>query len=502
MSPRLAVFSLVVLCAAVAGCDNEAPTGGDTGGSPSTGGTSPATGGAPTSGGAPSTGGIPSGSCTSPTLRITEVDVGANVVTNETEATTSGTNLMVLALSPIPSGGSRLMWHGSDGAIHVTTLNADDTINGSAAAVTIAGKDSGDIYADDTGGVLLVTRDAPGTGTTHCGDVNNLCGSIVSLSSTIVCHDMYLVRFDGTTETWATQLTGSSAAHPPYLNGPTDSSNVIFIWWYAHHGRIVSDGTNYASYFGAAISVSQTCVASDSALGTGVNIHQGDRMKVVGPTGTLLTGKNSFDWGCSHSGYERIVWDPTASKFVMVCKNDAPTSGKSGRITYPPSTTMYAIDNAYCNLGNLILGGAGGYWLTASDIRDGQTAGARGLADVHLFHFTTGAPDVNNIIANTDNSRAPHLAKYGNHMLAAWEQSTTTGDFAFKNTGRTMYLQVMNSSTGAAISSPIAVGSTGTNAIFGNRYQEFKSYPDGSVAYPSAGSSATKIKILRVMPCQ
>ena len=67
---------------------------------------------------------------------------------------------------------------------------------------------------------------------------------------------MYLVRFDGTSETWATKLTGSSAALPPYSTGPTDGSNVIFIWWYAHHGRIVSDGTNYAGYFGAAISVS------------------------------------------------------------------------------------------------------------------------------------------------------------------------------------------------------------------------------------------------------
>ncbi len=429
--------------------------------------------------------------------------MGSTVVTNETEATTTGTNLMVLALSPIPSGGSRLMWHGSDGAIHVTTLNADDTINAAAGTVTIAGKDSGDIYADDAGGVLLVARDAAGSGTTHCGDVNNLCGATSSLPSTIPCYDLYLVRFDGTSETWAARLTESTAEHPPYLNSPTDSTSVVFIWWYAHHGRIVSDGTNYAAYFGAAISLTQSCVDANSALPTAVNIHQGDRMQVVGPSGTLVSGMNSFTWGCSHSGYERIVWDPTANKFVMVCKNDAPTGGKSGKIAYPPrATTMLAIDNAYCNLGNLILGGAGGYWLTASDIRPGQTADARGLADVHLLHFTTGAPDVNTILASTDNSRAPHLAKYGSRMLAAWEQSTTTGDFSFKNTGRTLYLQVLDAGNGSAVSTPIAVPSgTGANAVYGNRYQEFKSYPDGSVAYPSLGSAATKIKILRVMPC-
>src|SRR5262249_4897356 len=151
-----------------------------------------------------------------------------------------------------------------------------------------------------------------------------------------------MVRFD-TGETWATKLTQGTAAHPPYLNSKTDAQNVIFIWWYAHHGRIAFDGTNYAGYYGAAISVSQDgCV----------NIHQGDEMKVVGPTGTLLTGHNSFDWGCSHSGYERIIWDPNAKKFVTVCKNDLPTASKSGRLAYPPSTTMLAVDLYYSNVGN------------------------------------------------------------------------------------------------------------------------------------------------------
>jgi hypothetical protein len=166
---------------------------------------------------------------------------------------------------------------------------------------------------------------------------------------------------------------------------------------------------------------------------------------------------------------------------------------------------MTAVDLAYNNVGNIILGANGGYWLTASDIRTGQTAGANGLADVHLFHFTTGAPDVNNIIASTAgaNDRAPHLAKYGNNMLAAWEESTATGDLAFKATSRTMYLQVLNNSTGTTMSTPIAVpAGTGANAVYGNRFHEFKSYPDGSVAYPSAGSTPTKIKILRVRPCQ
>ena len=66
-----------------------------------------------------------------------------------------------------------------------------------------------------------------------------------------------------------------------------------------------------------------------------------------------------------------------------------------------------------------------------------------------------------------------------------------------------MCLQVLDSSTGAAISSPFTVPSgTTASAVYGNRYQAFKSFPDGSVAYPSAGSSTTKLKVLRIMPCQ
>jgi len=228
-------------------------------------------------------------------------------------------------------------------------------------------------------------------------------------------------------------------------------------------------------------------------------------MQVVDPSGALLTGHNSFDWGCSHSGYERIVWDPTASKFVMVCKNDAATGGKSAKVALAPNATaILPVDNVNSNVGNVVLGSNGGYWLTLSDLRSGQTADTEGLDDVHLIHFTTGAPDIDRTIASTSgaNDRAPHLAQYGNNLLAIWEEGTAKGDFAFKSTARTMYLQVLDRSTGDAISTPVTVVPTGTNAIFGNRYQEFRSYPDGSVAYPSAGSASTKVKILRAMPCQ
>jgi hypothetical protein len=363
----------------------------------------------------------------------------------------------------------------------VTELDANDQVTGSAFSVPA--KDFQDIYADNTGGVILLTRDAQGGGTLNCGAPTNLCGT--PPSPAVPCYDMYLVRFNGTTETWATKLTNSSAALPPYSTGP-GGPTVYMIWWYAHHGRIVSDGTNYATYFGAAISVSQNgCI----------NIHQGDRAKIVNPSGAIVSG--GFDWGCSHSGYERVVWD--GSKYVYVCENDAPTAGKSGKIAFAPGANplILPIDLWYTNMGDLVTG-ANGVWLTTSDIRAGQTAAANGLADVRLLHFTTGAPDQNLVLASDSgmNNRAPHLAAYGSsRMIAAWETATNTGNFARNNANRRLYVQTVSRATGAAEGAPLQV------AVQGNRYHEFVGFPDGSVAFPAPGTTSTRVKILRILPC-
>lgn len=483
--------------ASSAGARNSGGSPANTGGIPANiggnavmgGGNASSNGGSSSVGGTgsvvtPAGGAGPLGSCSMPETRITEIDVGAAIDQNEDEAA-----LKPLAIAAIPSGGSRVSWLGMDGMIHVTTLKADDTVDTSTSTVSIAGHDYGDLYADDAGGVLMVTRDSVGGGTLNCGEPTNLCGT--PPSPPIACYEMYLVRFDGSQETWATQLTQGSAAHPPYLNSKTDTTNVIFTWWYAHHARIAFDGTNYAGYYGAAISVSQSgCV----------NIHQGDEMRVVDPSGKLLTGHDSFDWGCSHSGYERIVWDPAAKHFITVCKNDAPTGGKSGRLAIAPrTTTVEPLDLFYSNVGNITLAGDSGYWLTTSDIRAGQTHDTNGLADVHLLHFTTGAPDKDLLLASDAglNDRAPHLAQYGSsHLLAAWDTSTATGDLTPKSPNRKLYVQVLDRTTGAPTSPPINV------PVLNNRYQEMKPFPDGSVAYPAPGSTSTKIKILRVLPCQ
>lgn len=422
-------------------------------------------------------------------VRITDVDLGVQVLNTETDAV--GGHLHPLAVSPIPSGGSRVAWMGDDGNAYVAELDASDALVG--APFGIPANSFADIHADDAGGVLLVTRDAQGSGERHCGELDNLCGapSERNYQGQWGCWDMYLVRFDGATESWATKLTESSASNPPYLSSTT-GPNVIYIWEpFAHHGRIASNGTTYAAYFGAAISVSQSCTSAGSIHSTAVNIHQGDRMQIVAQDGELQSG--GFGWGCSHSGYERVVWDASRAAYVAVCKTD-----NQNRLAMPaPYRTIRDVDLAYANMSDLVPRGDGAVWVLSTDAREGQPSGNRGLADVHLLSFTTGEQEQDITLASEDgqNHRAPHLAAYGSsRMIAAWETSPDSGDLG-ENDERKLYVQTLGLSTGAAEGAPLAVDARG------NRYQKFVSYPDGSVAYAARGVNDTSVRILRILPC-
>ncbi|KAJ8525293.1 hypothetical protein ON010_g15822 [Phytophthora cinnamomi] len=409
------------------------------------------------------------GFCAKPRVRITEVDVGAAIDANEDEAA-----LKVVAIAALPSGGSRIAFQSGDSII-VRELDANDKLVSSSTAVKVPLHDFADIYADKNGFVILGTRDAEGGGTLNCGNPSNLCGS--APSPAVPCYDMYMVRYDGTSEKWATKLTSSSASLPPYSSGKT-GPDVYMIWWYAHHGRIAFDGTNWAAYFGAAISTSE---------GGCINIHQGDRMKVVNPSGSITDNKDSFDWGCSHSGYERITYDERSKGFASICKTD------SNNRLMPPNNWDATISPGEPwlppHLGDIVpdsVATSNKYWSAVSN-GDGDNA------KVHLIHYdlkSKASEDI--VLGGTDaNERAPHLAPMGKDgMLAMWEGSSSGGDLQ-EGGDRTIYAQVLNSATGKAISSKITVD----KSVVGNRYQALKSYPDGSVAYLSKGKTGTSVQV-------
>jgi hypothetical protein len=352
------------------------------------------------------------------------------------------TEPLPMAIASTPAGGSWLAWLGTDGRIHLGKLDCTDKVVGSPTS--FEGIDLQDVHADGDGdgGVLLVTR----RGT--CG-TGPLCGGASS-----PCNTMHMIRFDNSgREVWTRQVTNLSDSRSGYDDGAR------FVWWYQHHGRLASDGDSFAAYFGVAITVKN---------GDCVDIHEGDRMQVVNGDGSLVTGhRDSFEVGCSHSWTARIVWDPRTKHYVMVCATD-----NACRITQPAPYRTVAPGTCDGTLfgGDLVLASTPGYW----------TAWSQG-GQVRLDHFTNGPSDTT--ITTGAGSGHPHLVSYGtDRMLLAWKS------------GSTMAAQVYDASSGKSIGQQFTIG------VRDHRYQAFKAYPDGSVAYPAAGGSGSSANIARVMP--
>ncbi len=390
------------------------------------------------------------GLCTEPEVTISNVELGIEVTGYGSER---DTDPFPMAIAGMPSGGSRLAWLGTDQRVYVATLGCRDELIGSP--VSFPADDLQDIIADDEGGVVMLTRNATNGGTDNCG-TGTLCGGNSS-----PCQNTWLVRFDDSgSVVWETQVTNLSDTLAGYEDG------AIFTWkQYQHHGRLAFDGNNYAAYFSAAITVYR------SGTSGCVDIHEGDRMQVVSSTGELLTGHNSFPWGCSHSWTTRITWDEASGNFVMTCATDANDCAimrpDTGALLFQASCS-----NQFFN-GDLVNASDGGFWSAWSD-----------LGAIHLNHFTNddaqGAE-----VTDAGSSQHPHLVAYGaDNMLLAW--GSESGITA----------QVRSAGT-----SPTTIGSEFTIDVEDHDFASFKPNIDGSVVYAGTGESATSIKVARVMPC-
>lgn len=368
-----------------------------------------------------------------PEVTVTEVDTGGGVIGYGQEA---DTDRLPMAIAARP-GGSWLAWVGTDDQIHLGKLDCDDELEGEPIA--FEGIDLQDVQADADGVVVLVTREG------ECGD-GTLCGGESS-----PCNTMHMVRFDNQGEqVWEREVTNLGEDRDGYDDGAR------FVWWYQHHGRLASDGENYAAYFGVAITV---------ANGDCVDIHQGDRMQVVDADGNLVDHADAFEVGCSHSWTTRIVWDPSHERFAMVCATD-----NECRIAQPDPYESVAPGTCDGTLfgGDLVLASDGPrYW----------TAWSQG-GQVRLEHFE---PSSGNVDPGVEAAH-PHLVAYGTeHMLLAWED------------GDAMRAQIHDAATGAIVGDAFAID------VPDHSYQAFKAYDDGSAAYPAAGGDGT-ILIARVMP--
>jgi hypothetical protein len=388
-------------------------------------------------------------------VNITNVSLGSAVTGYGQKA---DTDPLPMAISAMPSGGSRLAWLGTDGNVHVAQLDCNDQLVGTPFSFPAV--DLQDLYADDNGGVLMIVRNATNSGTDNCGS-GMLCGGTSSQ-----CMNTWLLRFDNSGNvTWQTQITNLTSSLAGYDN------NAIFTWKnYQHHGRIAFDGSNYAGYFAAAITVYRS---GNSGC---IDIHEGDRMQVVSSSGNLLMGHNSFDWGCSHSWTTRFVWDMANGAFIMTCATDANNCAieRPDQNPFNPNGVLFqaTCSGQFFN-GDLINATGGGYWSAWSDTN---------AIRLNQFSFNNSkGPSISNAGA----SQHPHLVAYGsNDMLLSW------------GSGSGMAAQVRSMTDGSTVGSQLNI------SVNEHPYLAFKPYPDGSAAYPAAGNDNMSINVARVMPCQ
>ncbi|MFB9662778.1 hypothetical protein ACFQS3_22300 [Glycomyces mayteni] len=368
-------------------------------------------------------------SAAGPEVVVTEVD--ANVIGAGGEG---DTDPLPAALAATPDGRSWLAWDGADDRIHLARLDCGDAIDGDP--FDVEGVDLQDVIADSGGVTVLLTRDG------DCGD-GPLCGGESS-----PCRTMHMVRFDNAGgQVWDRQVTNLDGDRSGYDDGAR------FVWWYQHHGRLASNGTDTAAYFGVAVTV---------ANGGCVDIHQGDRMQVVDSDGNLADHPDAFAVGCSHSWTTRIAWNADRDEFGMVCATD-----NQCRIAVPAYTTVAAGECDGSLFGGDLVAVGDGYW----------TAWSQG-GRARLEHFTDGPSDAT--VDTGADAAHPHLVAYGGDLLLAWES------------GDGMSAQVRDAGTGEAAGDPFDIG------VPDHDYQAFKAYPDGSAAYPAAGDGT--IRIARVMP--
>ncbi len=372
-----------------------------------------------------------------PSVKVTQVSLPAKVAGYGQEGDTEN---LPMAIAARPDGGSWLAWLSTNGKVYLGRLGCDDKLVGTPTSFT--GIDLQDVQADAKGGVILLTRKG------NCGG-GALCGGTSS-----PCNTMHMIRFDLNGKlVWERQVTNLTGDRTGYDDGAR------FIWWYQHHGRLATNGSDWAAYFGVAITVKN---------GNCVDVHEGDRMQVVNASGKPVSGhKDAFEVGCSHAWTSRIVWDPRTKRFVTVCATD-----NACRIAQPNPYRTVAAGTCDGTLfgGDLVLARSKGYW----------TAWSQG-GKIRLEKFTTGK-SVSSISTGIGSAH-PHLVSYGSaRMLLSWQS------------GSGIAAQVYDAGTGKA------VGARLTIAARDHSYQAFKAYADGSVAYPAAGASTSAVTIARVLP--
>jgi len=347
-----------------------------------------------------------------------------------------------IVAAPLPDEGTLIAWSPSGGPVHLTRVSRAGTRTGGDALVP--GTSAHALAVTPRGYAALIRREpAVGLGA-----------------------ELWLVQVD----------SSGNALLERKLIGGTDTAVVGNEWFdaFARRGRLVWNGRWLSAYY-----------TLHRRWPDGV-AHQGDQLSHITPDGVRLLG--GWDWGCSHSLDLRLALRPTqrgGTDMAAACLSDAfPGKGiyinRRARISSEPSGDREGHSDA--RLGGLVPV-ENGFWLNWT------TPEGRASADVAL-QPVDGGPNFRAypqrriwLTANDVAEDLPHLARFGEELLAAWRE------------GGFVYRLARVDPNGNLIGAPEVV-----EAQFGAG-DDFITYASGDVGWVHAWGAGSELKLVRVRHC-
>lgn len=321
------------------------------------------------------------------------------------------------------AGGSLVAW-ASGGQVHVSSL---DAAGAQARADLVAPGDAPYGVADSGGTVAILTSRAPDF--------------------------MTFVAFDG---------AGAVAATKNLVGGGNHATvGVEWFGEFANTGRLVATDGGFAAYFG---------IHRRWPDNVG---HQGDTLRLLGKDGAPRAGAG-WDWGCSHSLDQRLVFDGKSAQ--AMCVSDCyPTKGvllnnRQAVISDEPSGNCAGKSDS--SLGGLARTEAG---LAATFVSKSAT----GLDVAFARIDAAGKPGAKTFVTSGAGASRPMLAAFEGGFLAGWESK-----------GKRFLAKL--DAAGAAVGAPEEIPGAWADG------SDFVTYPNGDVGWLTAGAS---LGVTRLAAC-
>lgn len=254
---------------------------------------------------------------------------------------------------------------------------------------------------------------------------------------------------------------------------------VVRVWIDAfyHEGRLLWDGSKYDAYFG--------CTENWGAIG----VHEQDYQWSFDGAGSVVSAPQSmYDWICGHSVDLRLAYNGTALTTACLsdCNYDINSVANPG--IYVGGKRVLTVAGNCAGQVDALLGGLvadpTGFWISfaapnggAYDVGMMFVPSGGGAGPVAWLTNTPGVQET-----------APHLARYGANLLAAWQVGGATK-------------MAVVSTAGAVLDGPIDVTPQFSMAAISSASRTGTSDGRARGARPASSRSCEFVTVCSRRPC-